>query len=176
MYVDTAAALEQQLASASLPDDKAIELRLSQAMLLNAKGQADQAYEVLAKARSRAEHAEPLAAKWMAGILYAQGVTALRRGENDNCIMCRGECSCILPIVPAAVHTNRTGSRLAIQHFTEYLQQFPKDLEVRWLLNVAHMTLGEHPQKVAPQFLISLEKFSHSEFDIGRFRRPAVSQ
>ena len=52
--------------------------------------------------------------------------------------MCRGECSCILPIVPAAVHTNRTGSRLAIQHFTEYLQQFPKDLEVRWLLNVAH--------------------------------------
>ena len=74
----------------------------------------------------------------------------MRRGENENCIECRGESSCILPISPAAVHTNPTGSRLAIQHFTEYLRQFPDDLEVRWLLNLAHMTLGEHPGKVDP--------------------------
>ena len=74
-------------------------------------------------------------------------MTALRRGETDNCIMCRGEKSCILPFAPAAVHTNPTGSRLAIRHFTEYLEQFPDDLEVRWLLNLAHMTLGEYPDK-----------------------------
>ena len=61
--------------------------------------------------------------------------------------MCRGESSCILPIAPAAVHTNPTGSRLAIRHFTEYLEQFPDDLEVRWLLNLAHMTLGEYPEQ-----------------------------
>ena len=48
-----------------------------------------------------------------------------------------------------------TGSRLAIKHFTEYLEQFPDDLEVRWLLNLAHMTLGEYPDKVDPRFLIS---------------------
>ena len=70
-------------------------------------------------------------------LLFFQGVSALPRGENENCIECRGESSCILPISPAAVHTNPTGSRLAIKHFTEYLRQFPNDLEVRWLLNLA---------------------------------------
>jgi hypothetical protein len=62
------------------------------------------------------------------------------------------------------------GSRLAIKHFTEYLNQFPSDLDVGWLLNVTHMTLGEHPHKVDPRFLISLAHFEKSEADIGRFR------
>src|SRR5581483_5662324 len=101
---------------------------------------------------------------------YYQGLTALRRGETDNCILCRGESSCILPIVPSAVHTRPAGSRLAIQHFTEYLDRFPDDLEVKWLLNLAHMTLGEHPSAVAPEHLIGLDRFTRSEFDIGRFR------
>ncbi|HLJ11765.1 MAG TPA: CRTAC1 family protein, partial [Planctomycetaceae bacterium] len=96
--------------------------------------------------------------------------TALRQGENENCIMCRGESSCILPISPAAVHTNPDGSRLAIRHFTEYLEQFPDDLEVKWPLNVAHMTLGEYPDKVDPRYLVPLDRFLNSEFDIGAFR------
>src|SRR5207249_4695795 len=58
----------------------------------------------------------------------------------------------------------------AIQHFTEYLDRFPNDLEVKWLMNLAYMTLGEHPDKVDPAHLITLDRFTHSEFDIGRFR------
>ena len=94
----------------------------------------------------------------------------MRRGENENCLDCRGESSCILPIAPAAVHTIPAGSRLAIRHFSEYLEAFPDDLEVRWLLNLAHMTLGEHPDKVDPRFLITLDRWRQSEFDIGKFR------
>ena len=30
----------------------------------------------------------------------------------------------------------------------ELLQSFPKDIEARWLLNIAYMTLGEYPDKV----------------------------
>ena len=67
-------------------------------------------------------------------------------------------------------HESRPVPALAIRHFTEYLERFPDDLEIRWLLNVAHMTLGEHPQKVDPRFLISLDHFLKSEFDIGKFR------
>ncbi len=103
-------------------------------------------------------------------VIYFQGVTALRRGETENCVMCRGESSCILPIAPAAVHTIPAGSRLAIKHFTEYLNVYPGDLEVRWLLNVAHMTLGEYPERVNPRFRLDLERFFHSELDIGKFR------
>ena len=93
-----------------------------------------------------------MAEKLLFTIIYFQGVAGLRRGEDDNCIMCRGESSCILPIAGSAVHANPLGSRLAITHFTEYLQRFPDDLEVRWLLNLAHMTLGEHPHKMDPRF------------------------
>ena len=84
--------------------------------------------------------------------------------------MCRDESSCILPISPTAVHTNPLGSKTAIHHFTEYLEQFPDDLEARWLLNLAHMTLGEHPRNVDPRYVLSIDHFTKSEFDIGRFR------
>jgi hypothetical protein len=139
-------------------------------MMLHYNGKPREAYEVLEEARSYVEGRQALARDWLYSVIYLQGVTALRRGENENCIMCRGESSCILPIAPAAVHTNPEGSRRAIEHFTEYLQKFPDDLAVRWLLNLAHMTLGEHPQKVDPRFLVSLDHFREGEFDIGRFR------
>ena len=106
----------------------------------------------------------------MATVIFMQGVSAMRRGENDNCIACRGESSCIVPISSAAVHTNRTGSQLAIKHFREYLDLFPDDLGVRWLLHVAHMTLGETDAEGDPRFLSAVNRFFHSEFDIGAFR------
>src|SRR5262249_2821785 len=84
--------------------------------------------------------------------------------------LCRGESSCIIPIAPSAVHTYPEGSRMAIHHFTEYLRQFPDDLEVRWLLNVSHMTLGEYPGEVDPAYLVPLDRWQKSEFDIGKFR------
>ena len=140
------------------------------AMLLNYEGEARQAYETLAEARSLAEAQDLLAREWLPTIIYFQGVTALRVGENENCIMCRGESSCILPISAAAVHRRPRGSRLAIGHFGEALRLFPDDLEARWLLNIAHMTLGEHPETVDPASVISLEGFRKSEFDIGKFK------
>src|SRR5262249_62045020 len=128
------------------------------------------ASEVLGEGGALAEPGAALAAEWLSRVVYGRGVTALRRGETDTCILCRGESSCILPIAPAAVHTRPEGSRRAVHHFTEYLRRFPDDLDIRWLLNLAHMTLGEHPHRVEPAHLVSLDRFVQSEFDIGRFR------
>jgi hypothetical protein len=161
--------IRQQLEDPSLSKVARKDLLLELTQLLNAQGEADQAYKVVTEARALVESDPALARALLATMIYAQGITAMRRGENDNCIMCRGESSCILPISPAAVHTNPEGSRLAIKHFTEYLRMFPDDLEVRWLMNLAHMTLGEHPAKVDPRFLISLDHFRADEFQIGRF-------
>ncbi len=147
-----------------------IAMLLTKAMLLSSEGEPNQAYEVLEEARLLAQADERQATEWLYTIIYFQGVVALRRGENENCIMCRGESSCILPISEAAVHKNPAGSRLAILRFGEYLERFPGDLEVQWLLNLAHMTLGEHPDKVDPRYLISLKHFRESEFNIGKFR------
>ncbi len=157
-------------ARSTADDRKLVAMLMTKAMLCSSEGEANQAYQVLEEARSLVQRDEKQTWEWLYTIVYFQGVVALRRGENDNCVMCRGESSCILPISSAAVHANPTGSRLAIQHFHEYLEQFPGDFEVQWLLNLAHMTLGEHPGKVDPRFLISLDRFRDSEFDIGRFR------
>jgi hypothetical protein len=143
---------------------------MTRAQILNYEGDAGRSYETAQEARALAESDAKVAAEWLYTIIYFQGVTALRRGENDNCIDCRGESSCILPVAMAAVHTKPDGSRLAIQHFSEYLRRFPDDLGVRWLLNLAHMTLGEHPDNVDPRYLISLDRYRNSEFDIGKFR------
>ena len=153
----------------SAGNDRAIaSLNIKKACALNYEGKTIEAYKALENVRAAATGTT--GQKLLFTIIYAQGVTALRRGENENCIMCRGESSCILPIASSAVHTNPLGSRTAIEHFTEYLEQFPDDLEVRWLLNLAHMTLGEHPAKVHPKYVLSIEKFVNSEFDIGKFR------
>ena len=100
------------------------------------------------------------------------GIVALRRGELDNCIACLGPSSCILPIAREAVHTRQEGSREAVSQFTEYLAEWPGDLRVRWLLNLAYMTLGEYPAKVPPRYLVPIDSF-HSTSDVGRFENVA---
>ncbi len=158
------------LSSSALSPVDRFKLLMNKATFLNYEGDSRGAYELLAQTRPWVEGDPAIAEPALYSLIFFQGVTALRRGETDNCLKCRGESSCILPIKAAAVHTDPTGSRLAIRHFTEYLERFPDDLGVRWLLNLAHMTLGEHPQKVDSRYLISIDRFVKSEFDIGRFR------
>jgi hypothetical protein len=162
--------IDQMLSQPGMSRSDRARVWLSKVMCLNYEGEAEQAYAVLSEIRSKITQDQTLTQQLLYGVIYFQGVTALRRGENDNCIRCRGESSCILPIAPHAVHLNQAGSRLAIEHFTEYLSRFPEDLEVKWLLNLAHMTLGEYPASVDPRFLISIDRLIESEQDIGAFR------
>ncbi len=162
--------IDKQLAQLDFPDQRRIVFTLAKAALFHYEGEPNRAEQILAGARRWLGDKDDLARQWLYSVIYFQGVTAMRLGENENCIDCRGESSCILPLSAAAVHQKPHGSRLAIERFTEYLLQFPDDLEVRWLLNLAHMTLGEHPDGVDPRYVISLDRFTHSEFDIGKFR------
>ncbi len=146
--------LDRQLGKSDLALKDRIPLFLKKASFLNSEAEPEKAYATLQELRRLLDE-DPIYGPLILGTtIYYQGVTALRRGETDNCVMCRGESSCILPIVPAAVHTNPLGSRLAIKHFREYLDIYPDDLDVRWLLNVAHMTLGEYPHRVEPSVSI----------------------
>lgn len=162
--------IDEQLSDARLDDNARYQLLFTKASLRNYLGDPENAYAALAGLRGEVEASNFWARQMLFSLIYCQGVTALRRGENENCILCRGESSCILPISSAAVHVNPAGSRLAIDHFLDYLGQFPDDLEVRWLLNLAHMTLGEHPDRVDPRFLIRLDRFNAGEYDVGKFR------
>ncbi len=143
----------------------------SKAECLMSLGRPDEAHAALTEARRQIErHGGVARTQALATFIYLQGIAGLRQGENENCILCRGDSSCILPLAEAAVHQNPDGSRLAIKHFTEYLEHFPDDLEVRWLLNLAHMTLGEYPEQVDPRYLVRLDHYDQPEEDMGQFR------
>lgn len=108
-----------------------------------------------------------------ANLMASLGVCSLRQGEVENCIQCVGPSSCIFPISRAAIHSTPTGSKQAIEYFTKSLKLNPGDLRVRWLLNLAYMTLGEYPDKVPRKFLIPLDTFE-STADVGRFQNVAT--
>ncbi len=162
--------VEKALAAETALTYDRIKFLLLKAMFCNYEGDTDQAYRVLEEMRTALRDSDVLAEEWLYTAIYYEGVTATRRGENDNCVRCSGECACIFPLAPSAFHTDASGSRLAVGHFIEHLEKFPDDLEVRWLLNVVHMTLGEYPERVDPRWLLTTEAYSTGEFDIGKFR------
>jgi hypothetical protein len=108
-----------------------------------------------------------------AELLLRKGVACFRLGEQENCLATYNADSCIFPFKPAAYHRLPRGSRGAIAMFSARLAEQPDDLTARWLLNLAHMTLGEYPGKVDPRYLIPPEKFA-SDCDLPRF--PNVSE
>ena len=101
-------------------------------------------------------------------------VAYLRKGEEENCCAMHNPNSCFIPIEGAAIHTLRDGSEGAIQLYEQLLAQWPDDLQTRYLLNLAYMTLGEYPENVPPQYLIPDIAKRSNRSDITKFRDVAI--
>ncbi len=82
------------------------------------------------------------------------GIAYMRKGEVENCVQNHNHQSCFIPIAGGGVHQLQDGSRRAISLYEEALQDFPNDLEMKYLLNIAYMTVGEYPGKVPAKFRI----------------------
>jgi len=76
------------------------------------------------------------------------GIGYLHKSEIDNDVYRHPGERCIFPIRPDLRYTQTASSAKAIEYFTKYLDREPDDLEVKWLLNLAYMTLGKHPSGV----------------------------
>ncbi len=102
-------------------------------------------------------------------ILESLGVSYLHRSEMENHVYSGSrDLDIFPPLHPGASYEHPEDSKKAIEYFSKYLEQYPNELETRWLLNLAYMTLGEYPSGVPAQFLIP-EKDFHSTESIGRF-------
>ncbi len=99
---------------------------------------------------------------------FLLAVAYLRLGENENCINCHTSESCIFPLDGEGIHEKREGSEKAIPYLEEVLALAPDDAAARWLLNLAHMTLGSYPKAVPEKFLIKPDLFK-SEEEFPRF-------
>jgi hypothetical protein len=87
-------------------------------------------------------------------------IAFLRLGEQENCLARHGPDSCIFPISSGGVHAVQDGSRMAIASLSESLRERSEDLASRWLLNLAHMTVGEYPSGVPAEWLIPPQAFA----------------
>ena len=98
---------------------------------------------------------------------FGLGVAYLRVGETQNCCNRFTPDSCILPIRGEGIYTKKEASKRAIGYFTEVLENSPKDssehLPARWLLNIAYMTIGAHPEGVPEAYRIGPKAFESDE-------------
>ncbi len=103
---------------------------------------------------------------------FRLGVAYLRLGETENCRQHHSAESCILPIRGGGIHTLREGSTKALEYFGAVLRNAPAEsqlyFEALWLLNIAHMTLGQYPDAVPEQYIIPPQAFEAEE-DFPRF-------
>ncbi len=81
-------------------------------------------------------------------------IAYMRLGERTNCMLNHNGSSCIFPIKDGGVHKLQTGSKKAIEIYKEILKNNPGDLESRWLLNIAFMTVGGYPNGVPQELLL----------------------
>ncbi|WDF77660.1 CRTAC1 family protein [Mucilaginibacter sp. KACC 22773] len=130
------------------PNDQDSYLLSAQASLLLMAGQEEKSVSIYEKIIDRLEFMPS------DRLLSEVGIAYMRLGERSNCMLNHTGSSCIFPIKNDGVHKIQTGSRKAIQIYKTILRVHPDDMESRWLLNIAYMTLGEYPQKVPKNVLI----------------------
>lgn len=148
------AIMKKQLDAETNPG-KRINLELEYAFELLKEGrslESLQQYEATTK--TIIENKIPLDPQTKRNLLFIVGMAYMRHGEIENCVQSHNHESCFIPIKGGGVHQLPFGSRKAIIQFETILKEFPNDLEAKYLLNIAYMTLGEYPDKVPPAWLI----------------------
>ncbi|MGC2163062.1 MAG: FG-GAP-like repeat-containing protein [Silvibacterium sp.] len=140
----------------------------SLAALESYQGKMDAAIADWQKAYAVAEKSQPTALTTFTEVL---GTAYYHKSEVENDVYSRPGDRCLFPPrtdKPYPAYTKTADSQKAIEYFDEYLAKNPDDLEVKWLLNLAYMTLGEYPKAVPAKYLIPPSAFASKE-NIGRF-------
>jgi tetratricopeptide (TPR) repeat protein len=96
------------------------------------------------------------------------GTAYLHKSEMDNDVYREPGDRCIFPPRSNQSYAKPAASEKAIEYLVKYLQRNPGALDVKWLLNLAYMTVGKYPAGVPQQYLIPPSIFDSTE-DLGRF-------
>lgn len=118
--------------------------------------------------KEAARHDPASVARLLGLVRDHEAIAHLRIGELANCVRCETGASCIFPIGSEGVHRAQQGSREAVRLLGESLRLNPGDLGARWLINVAAMTLGEHPDGLPKEWVLPSTLFA-AEANFPRF-------
>jgi tetratricopeptide (TPR) repeat protein len=146
------------------PSD-AVALRLGVAQVYVYQGEMDPAIAQFEAALHIASSAAP---QTLPDVEEMLGVAYLHRAEMVNGVYRHPAERCLFPIRPEFKYPRVADSQKAIQHFLASLKLRPNDLETRWLLNLAYMTLGKYPAGIPKEHLLAPSRFASAE-DIGHF-------
>ncbi|HEX5426364.1 MAG TPA: FG-GAP-like repeat-containing protein [Candidatus Acidoferrales bacterium] len=100
------------------------------------------------------------------------GVAYLHKAEMENGAYTNPGDRCLFPPLKSSCYVRTGDSQKAIEYLTKYLQlepERPDVVQVKWLLNLAYLTLGKYPAGVPRQYLIAPSVFA-SKQNVGRFR------
>jgi hypothetical protein len=158
----------QRLLRSTLDQRVGLKLRVRLVQELLLAGDTEDALKQLRDIRDIASNGVTFSREFERQMQDLETLAYLRLGEQENCVLHGGIESCLLPIRGSGVHQRQRGSRQAIKGLTAVLQERPNDLLARWLLNIAYMTVGEHPGSVPSRWVIPADSFN-SEYDITRF-------
>ena len=153
----------------ALTAEAVLERRIQLAVELLRAGETGQALEEIDRVAVAARSSRPSdrAMEWF--IYQLRAIGYIRLGEQDNCVAHHSADSCLLPLPSGGVHRNPIPSKRALDALLSCLRIHPRDLGARWLVNIAHMTLGEYPNAVPEKLLLPPSLFA-SEASLPRFR------
>jgi hypothetical protein len=151
----------------SLSEQRAMIVEFFKAVTLIKLGQEAKAADILNALMGKTEGSRQN--KFAMEIRRQLALAYIRMGERKNCISNHAAGFCIFPIQATGVYTDPYATQKGIEVYKSVLQLDSADLESRWMLNLAYMTIGEYPQKVPPAWLIPGMDTDTSAYKVNAF-------
>lgn len=102
------------------------------------------------------------------------GIAYLHESEMENDVYHNPGDRCLFPPKAGVKYAKPEDSEHAIEYFTKYLRRKPEQLDIKWLLNLAYMTLGSYPEGVPAAYRIPVSAFQSRE-DVVHFKDVATA-
>jgi hypothetical protein len=171
---DRRADLVSQMLANPLPLQARLPLRARLVTELTNAGRPADGLKALAELERDAQENDPQGwQRFRAGSRLVAAAAYMRLAEDQNCRLTHNRDACLLPIKDGGVHRLREGAEGAVRALQDVLTLAPGTLRARWLLNIAHMTLGSYPAGVPKEWLIPPEVFA-SDYPLPRFDNVAA--
>ncbi len=164
VYANEARVIAFRAALAAAEDDRAQRVAQFQlALELLRAGRPEEAIPLFEDVLDRVRTSERTMPRNVATATRYLALAYLRLGEQMNCLQRHATDSCLFPIRGSGVHVDQQGSRAAEDLYASLLREQPNDLDSRWLLNIAAMTLGDYPDGVPEAWRIDPSAFASQD-------------
>jgi tetratricopeptide (TPR) repeat protein len=110
----------------------------------------------------------------LADLDQALGAAYVHKAEMANRVYEQPGDRCLLSLKSGPPLSSTEDFSAGERHLLSLLEKNPEDLEIKWLLNAAHMAAGGYPERVPARYRFPTSAFASGE-DVGRFTDVAAA-